>query len=137
MKYFGVPLDQVGHTRGNLEHLSIVHQIGTPLAVYGFIAPMSFGQLYGIHLVPVIGQDGTALFHGFSWGYDGEGPRGLKSLLQELRWGPHLVDWVAQRDIKTGWGVVHDVSSGRWGVLYHGSLNHNYAAEGFEFSRFY
>lgn len=71
-----------GVTRKSLtEMVKHLHKIGTPLLVRGYWYNGRYGKNAA---VMVRGTLGTARFGGFSWGYGGEGPRGLEQLLQRL-----------------------------------------------------
>jgi len=61
---------------------SVLSRIGTPLSVQGY---RYFGRWNRFHdAVLLRGTDGTARFSALSWGYGGEGPRGLVELLVRL-----------------------------------------------------
>ena len=71
--------DPRGSTRFSLEamkrHLA---KVGNLIDIKGYVDDRKgFKQTY----VMVRGESGSARFMGFSWGYSGEGPRGLKQLL--------------------------------------------------------
>lgn len=60
-------------------------------------------------VVLVKGDRGSARFSGFSWGYNGEGVRGTKSLLQKLNIPSDTIDQVLSTkwtdEIKEHWRV--------------------------------
>lgn len=61
---------------------SVLSRIGTPLSVQGY---RYFGRWNRFHdAVLLRGTEGTARFSALSWGYGGEGPRGLVQLLVKL-----------------------------------------------------
>lgn len=61
---------------------SVLARIGTPLSVQGY---RYFGRWNKFHDgVLLRGTEGTARFSALSWGYGGEGPRGLVELLVRL-----------------------------------------------------
>lgn len=58
-------------------------RVGKVYEVRGYVY---FGR-YDIHHQGVLvkGSDGSARFSGFSWGYGGQGPKGLRTLFERLR----------------------------------------------------
>jgi hypothetical protein len=72
-----------GVTQFSLDRLDLpLSKIGRPIEVKGYTY---WGRYDTDHAaVMVKGTRGTARFEGFSWGYSGEGPHGLRTLLMRL-----------------------------------------------------
>lgn len=101
--------DRSGSTYGSLNRMKHLDKIGTPKFVKGYIY---FGRYGTFHAgVLVRGSKGSVRFSGFSWGYAGEGVRGLKTLLEKLGVSPDkiqeviTVPWEFPRENKTFWKV--------------------------------
>lgn len=58
--------------------------------------------------VMVKGANGSARFSGFSWGYGGEGPRGLKEVLQKLNIPSNEIERVLKVEWN-GWSKLGEV----------------------------
>ena len=58
-----------------------LHKLGKLTSVKGYIFQGRYGKNAA---VMVYGENGTARFNGFSWGYGGTGPNGLKNFLTTL-----------------------------------------------------
>ena len=74
--------DQRGSTNVSLKRLAHLSKLGKFLYVRGYC--YRDGQGIKQMAVLVRGSLGSARFGGFAWGYGGEGPRGLKTLLNQL-----------------------------------------------------
>lgn len=71
--------DPQGSTRFSLDAMSKhLAKVGKLIDIKGYV---SDAKGYKRVFVMVRGEYGSARFMGFSWGYSGEGPRGLKQLL--------------------------------------------------------
>ena len=96
MKHFRIS----GCTSANLRQLDKVDQIGEIRCVRGYIRTDS--QYVRRTSVMVHGTAGTVRFDGFSWGYDGEGPRGLDRLFSKLNIPQYQRNFVQSHDW-SGW----------------------------------
>lgn len=97
--------DHAGSTRRSLDRLKHLSKLGKFLYVRGYVY---FGR-YGVKhsAVLVRGRNGTARFDGFSWGYGGEGPRGLVQLLEALGVPKILRDEIAFTKVPwDGWDTI-------------------------------
>lgn len=83
------------HSRKAMTHLT---KLGTIQKVRGY---RYHGRYHTSHEgVMVHGENGTARFNGFCWGYSGEGPRGLIDLLIHLglpRYAAQMVAFETER----------------------------------------
>lgn len=72
-----------GHTTHRSLSAATKHtaRLGTLTYVRGYVYRGRYGLKAG---VIVRGENGTARFTGFSWGYGGTGPNGLNNLLRQL-----------------------------------------------------
>lgn len=74
--------DQAGSTRiSTIASKKHVARLGKLEYVRGYVYRGTYGMTFA---TIVKGENGTARFRGFSWGYGGEGPHGLLYLLQRL-----------------------------------------------------
>jgi len=71
-----------GLTRASIRSIKHLSKVGTPTMVRGYQYRDRYGFLQ--MAVKVFGTAGTVRFSGFSWGYCGEGPRGLQKLFNAL-----------------------------------------------------
>jgi hypothetical protein len=71
-----------GNTRRSLKVLKHVKKVGKPLYVKGYFYRAPDGSIH--NAVMLVGDKGTVRFSGFSWGYSGEGSRGLNELFRVL-----------------------------------------------------
>lgn len=78
MKHFRVD----DATRGCLNRLDVVDEIGEIRFIRGYLRVDHRDVTR--NSVMVHGTKGTVRFDGFSWGYGGEGPRGLNQLFEKL-----------------------------------------------------
>ena len=77
MRYRG----SLGVTRKSLDQLKHLPKLGKIKYVRGYFYQSKYGPRAA---VLVRGANGSCRFGGFSWGYGGEGPRGLQQLLIKL-----------------------------------------------------
>jgi len=93
-------------TKGSLRAMKHLLKLGTITAIRGYIY---FGRYNTLHVgVMVHGENGTCRFGGFSWGYGGEGPRGLNELFARLN-VPQAEQARIQSIPWTGWNAVREV----------------------------
>lgn len=74
--------DFAGSTFRSQVAMKHIKRLGQLLYVRGYIHAAKYGNDAA---VLVRGVNGTCRFSGFSWGYGGTGPNGLKLMLQELQ----------------------------------------------------
>ena len=73
--------DNSGSTSGSLDRLEHIDKLGKLSVIRGY----TYKGKYGFNSAVLIkGENGSARYSGFSWGYSGEGPRGLEKLLRLL-----------------------------------------------------
>ena len=86
-----------GITHKSLSRLdSVLPKLGRIISVKGYrYKSVVGGYETWREAVMVRGTNGTARFEGLLWGYPGEGPRGLRSLLTRLGVSPSKADTVA------------------------------------------
>ena len=107
-KFCGTRHMMRGVTRYSLAAMKHLPKIGTPSRVRGYL--YKSGDIV-FPAVKVYGDKGTIRFSGFSWGYCGEGPRGLQTLFDTLgiqrdattigNW-----DWDNRSDTGTQWEIT-------------------------------
>lgn len=74
--------DHAGSTFRSQAAMKHLKRLGQLLYVRGYI----YGGKYGKDAAVLVrGVNGTCRFSGFSWGYGGTGPNGLRTMLQELQ----------------------------------------------------
>lgn len=86
-------------TSGCLRRLHRVDEIGEVKFVRGYLR-LNHG--IKVNSVMVHGTEGTVRFDGFSWGYGGEGPRGLQELFNKLNIPQYQRDFVQSHEW-VGW----------------------------------
>ena len=92
--------DNAGSTQRSLDRLKHLPKLGKLLYVRGYVY---FGRYHTHHSAVIVrGENGTARFDGFSWGYGGTGPNGLRRMLTGLGVSPEVVNKVA---FATPWEV--------------------------------
>ncbi len=70
--------------------------------------------------VLVVGEHGSARFHGVCWGYSGQGPRTLAKLLELCGMSQRHAAMVANsprrehRDLGDDWRLTHEAKYGNW-----------------------
>lgn len=89
----------VGVTRFSVERLGHLAKVGRILHIRGLQYRPKPGNMPNT-VVIVKGTNGYARFEGFSWGYGGEGPHGLRRLFDALRIPQSIATHVAH-DIKS------------------------------------
>lgn len=96
MKHFRVD----DSTSGCLRRLNVVDEIGNVQFIRGYLRV----DHRGVKRISVMvhGTTGTVRFDGFSWGYGGEGPRGLNQLFEKLNVPQYQRDFV-QSHSWDGW----------------------------------
>ena len=62
-----------------------IHKIGVVHRIHGYVYQGKFGNDAA---VMITGSQGTMRLSGLSWGYDGEGPAGLRYVLEQLNIAP-------------------------------------------------
>ena len=62
-----------------------IHKLGTVHRIHGYVYQGKFGNDAA---VMIAGSQGTMRLSGLSWGYDGEGPAGLRYVLEQLNIAP-------------------------------------------------
>lgn len=94
--------DNAGSTHQSLNRTKHVVKLGKLKYVRGYV----YLGRYGAHHAGVLvrGENGTARFGGFSWGYSGEGPRGLVQFLLSLG---YKLDEVQKVVYMTPWGAFN------------------------------
>jgi hypothetical protein len=73
-----------------------VHKLGRIFEVRGYIYTAKYGEEAA---VLICGDAGTMRLSGLSWGYGGEGPRGLQYVLEKLNFNQDIIGKV----ISTPW----------------------------------
>lgn len=73
--------DNAGSTFRSLAAAKHVARLGNLEYVRGYVYQGKFGTRVG---VIVRGNNGSARFSGFSWGYGGTGPNGLNNFLKQI-----------------------------------------------------
>ena len=97
-----------GVTSRSLKALKHLDKCGTLRYVKGY---MYFGAYGTTHCAVLVAGDlGSVRFGGFSWGYGGEGPRGLKQLFDRLGithspFDQTLGPWPSFHDLREHWRV--------------------------------
>lgn len=99
--------DNSGSTSRSLvaakRHLSKVGKIHT---IRGYVY---YGKYSTNHVAVLVkGENGSARFSGFSWGYSGEGVRGLRQLLNSLSIDGQEIDRVIESSWD-GWSKLGEV----------------------------
>ena len=99
-----------GVTQISVKALKHIERLGKILYVRGY----SYRHQFLETAVLVRGENGTARFTGFAWGYGGSGPHGLKQLLQKINVERSLVDkvlnipWTTSNEIGEIWRVTFE-----------------------------
>lgn len=71
-----------GVTSRSINAIKHITKVGKPLYVKGYFYRCPIGIIH--NAVMLVGDNGTCRFSGFSWGYSGEGSRGLNELFKVL-----------------------------------------------------
>lgn len=102
----------VGSTREARQRFHNVARLGDIFYVSGvrYRARCNYGMVTA-EVVRVKGHYGTARFRGLCWGYSGEGPRGLRDLLQFIGLTSNIAETVAfdaprQDKPGTDWEII-------------------------------
>jgi hypothetical protein len=105
-KFEGKTILTGGVTQKSRQALKHLPKIGTPLYVKGYIYK---GAHHANHVgVLVKGTEGVIRFGGFSWGYCGEGCRGLAELftLLGIKENPETIaEWPSFNDLGEHWRI--------------------------------
>lgn len=73
-------------------------RIGEPLSVVLYSPRICPDKRYGWNLVRIIGEDAEMYLYGLCWGYGGEGPQGLRKVLNMLGMNVNI-NYVAKFDM--------------------------------------
>ena len=94
--------DNDGVTSRSIKRLDKLAKLGTITHIKGY----SYKGRHGVYHCGVLvkGSNGSARYSGFGWGYSGEGPRGLKVLLQRL----NVDDNEINRVLSCSWDFYND-----------------------------
>ena len=100
-KYDGKTVLIGGNSKVSLRSMKHLSKIGKPILIRGYV----YKGRYDVNhtAVMVYGEEGTIRFGGFSWGYNGEGSRGLQVLFDKLGITRHKAVSIASWD---GWETV-------------------------------
>jgi hypothetical protein len=78
-----------GCTRHSIKGLKYINKLGKLISIQAYTVASKnklktgWNVFLNTHIrIKIIGENGTCIFGGFSWGYGGEGPRGLIELLK-------------------------------------------------------
>lgn len=109
--------DNFGSTAGSLKAARRnVHKVGKILKIQGVVYKGKWGNNAAVR---VIGENGTARFNDFSWGYSGTGPAGLVLFLESVGVSAEVAAETAYRGAK----LYEDHVGVIWEIDYSPRLN--------------